>query len=95
MLCALRCIITPYALPYDARQSLRLILTPDEYNKPWTLYLAPGLLTVSGLHVVWVTVISRSIKALLVGKVAIGEKLAPSYHNVAIADRWSGSVFIV
>ncbi|KAJ9104692.1 hypothetical protein QFC20_004464 [Naganishia adeliensis] len=67
-----RCIITPYALPLNARQSLRLILTPDEYTKPWTLYFAPGLLAVSGLHVFWVTVISRSIKYMLVGTMPDG-----------------------
>ncbi|KAJ9124692.1 hypothetical protein QFC24_003059 [Naganishia onofrii] len=89
-----RCIITPYALPYDARQSLRLILTPDEYNKPWTLYLAPGLLTVSGLHVVWVTVISRSIKALLVGRVAIDAYDRPGLFIVFLLFQF-GSAFLL
>ncbi len=61
-----RCIITPYKLPFHARQTLRLILTPDEYAKPWSLYLAPGLLISTGLHAGWVTVIAAGVKWVLV-----------------------------
>lgn len=66
-----RCIITPYALPSrptlaNAKLSLRLILTPDEYAKPWTLYIAPGLMASVGIHAVWVTIVARGVKWMLV-----------------------------
>lgn len=87
-----RCIITPYALPYEARQSLRLILTPDEYTKPWTLYFAPGLLAASGCHVVWVTVVARSIKYILVGKMPEGERLSTRATSDGIDTLMTGAM---
>lgn len=63
-----RCIITPYLLPFDAKMALRLVLTPDEYAKPWKLYRAPGLLVSVVLHVLWVTLVARSVKWILVSK---------------------------
>ncbi len=61
-----RCIITPYLLPYNIKTTLRLILTPDEYARPWTLYLAPGLLISTTLHALYVMVVARGMRWLLV-----------------------------
>jgi len=78
-----RCIITPYALPTrptlaNAKLSLRLILTPDEYAKPWTLYIAPGLMASVGIHAVWVTIVARGVKWMLVSHDENGESVLDS-----------------
>lgn len=73
-----RCIITPYLLPSTPTRtnfltSLRLILTPDEFAKPWSLYLAPGLLVSTGLHAGWVTVVAAGVRKVLVSTEEDGE----------------------
>ena len=57
----------------NAKLSLRLILTPDEYAKPWTLYIAPGLMASVGIHAIWVTMVARGVKWLLVSYDEEGE----------------------
>ena len=57
----------------NAKLSLRLILTPDEYAKPWTLYIAPGLMASVGVHAIWVTMVARGVKWLLVSYDEEGE----------------------
>jgi hypothetical protein len=81
-----RCIITPYSLPTrptlsNAKLSLRLILTPDEYTKPWTLYIAPGLVASVGIHAVWVTIVARGVKWMLVSYDELGKSSQP-YHTL-------------
>jgi hypothetical protein len=84
-----RCIITPYALPMkptiaNAKLSLRLILTPDEYAKPWTLYIAPGLMASVGIHAIWVTIVARGVKWLLVSYDELGKFEASNSSDLSI-----------
>ena len=61
-------IITPYRLPNDPRTSLRIILSPLELATPWILYLTPGLLAVSFIHALCVTLLARTVRVALIGQ---------------------------
>lgn len=63
----IRSIITPYRLPYNPRSCLRILLSPSELAKPHTLYLTPGLLAVTALHAVSVTLVARFIRGIVLG----------------------------
>ncbi|KAI0374132.1 mitochondrial carrier [Pilatotrama ljubarskyi] len=64
-----RSIVTPYKLPYFAPiYSLRILLTPTERRRPWTLYLAPGLLATQMLQILYAVVVLRSFRLLLLSK---------------------------
>ncbi|KAI0314085.1 mitochondrial carrier [Amylostereum chailletii] len=61
-----RSITTPHRLPYfKPAHSLRVLLTPTERRKPWTLYLTPGLLAAEILHISYVVIGIRSLRHLL------------------------------
>ncbi|KAG0707328.1 mitochondrial carrier [Suillus ampliporus] len=66
-----RAITTPHKLPYlNAIYSLRVLLTPTERQKPWILYLTPGLLAVQVAHIAYVVLGLRSIRQLLLPELA-------------------------
>ncbi|KAI0675211.1 mitochondrial carrier [Trametes maxima] len=61
-----RSIVTPYKLSYfSLMHSLRILLTPTERRRPWTLYLTPGLLAAELLQVLYALVVLRSFRNLL------------------------------
>ncbi|KAH7907075.1 mitochondrial carrier [Hygrophoropsis aurantiaca] len=67
-----RAITTPYKLPYlNAIYSLRILLTPTERQRPWRLYLTPGLLAAQVLHTAFKLGL-RSICQLLLPEIASG-----------------------
>lgn len=47
--------------------ALKLILTPVELAKPWTLYLTPGLLLVTFAQACYVTLFARTVRRVLLG----------------------------
>lgn len=60
-------IITPYKLPNSVKGSLRILLTPLELAKPYTLYLTPGLLATTLTHVVCATLLARTTRIFFLG----------------------------
>ncbi|XAO23179.1 hypothetical protein I312_101957 [Cryptococcus bacillisporus CA1280] len=62
-----RAIITPYKLPNSAKGSLRILLTPLERSKPYTLYMTPGLLATTLTHVVCATLLARTMRIFFLG----------------------------
>lgn len=62
-----RAIITPYKLPNSVKGSLRILLTPLELAKPYTLYLTPGLLATTLTHVVCATLLARTTRIFFLG----------------------------
>lgn len=94
-----RCIITPYALPSrptiaNAKLALRLILTPDEYAKPWTLYIAPGLMASVGIHAIWVTMVARGAKWLLVSYDELGNINSMTLFIIFLIFQLASSIFL-
>jgi hypothetical protein len=64
---AFSAITTPYKLPYfNPVYSLRLLLTPTERRRPWTIYLTPGLFTAQFIHLAYKIVFLGSLRRLLV-----------------------------
>lgn len=63
-----RSIITPYRLPLNARESLRILLSDHERSSPLALYLTPGLLLVVALKTVATAIVAGSLRILLIGK---------------------------
>lgn len=62
----LSAITTPHKLPWFAPlRSLQILLTPTEFHKPWKIYLAPGLIPARMLHVLWLAVVQRTVRGLL------------------------------
>lgn len=47
--------------------ALKLILTPSELAKPWSLYLTPGLLITTFIQACYVTLFARTVRRTLVG----------------------------
>ncbi|WVQ82656.1 hypothetical protein IAT38_004788 [Cryptococcus sp. DSM 104549] len=68
-----RSIITPYKLPLNPRTSLRVLLSPLELAKPYTLYLTPGLLATTFIHALCATLIARSMRVFFLGTAVIDE----------------------
>jgi len=61
-----RAITTPHKLPwFSPLKSLQILLTPYELHRPWMIYLAPGLLLSRCLHVLWVILVQRGVRRLL------------------------------
>ncbi|KAG2015483.1 hypothetical protein CC2G_008752 [Coprinopsis cinerea AmutBmut pab1-1] len=61
-----RSITTPAKLGYfNVMQALRVLLTPTERQRPWVLYLTPGLMAAEISHIVWVVVILGPFRRLL------------------------------
>lgn len=62
----LSAITTPHKLPWFAPlRSLQTLLTPTEFHKPWKIYLAPGLIPARMIHVLWLAVVQRTVRGLL------------------------------
>ena len=60
-------ITTPHKLPWFAPlRALQILLTPTEFYKPWKIYLAPGLIPARMIHVLWLVVVQRSVRSLLI-----------------------------
>ncbi len=62
-------IITPYRLPSNPRASLRILLSPLELSSPHQLYLTPGLLAVTFIHSLCVTLLARTVRSTLIGSI--------------------------
>jgi hypothetical protein len=66
MIITYRAVITPYRLPtFNPVVSLRILLTPMERARPWTLYAAPGLLVSQVLHIGYVIFILNGLGRLI------------------------------
>ncbi|THH30784.1 hypothetical protein EUX98_g3405 [Antrodiella citrinella] len=62
-----RAVTTPYRLPYfRPMYSLRILLTPTERRRPWTLYLTPGLFFAQFLHSAYAIIVLRTVRRFLV-----------------------------
>ena len=62
-----RAITTPHRLPmFSPRVALRLLLTSYERRRPWVLYLTPGLVMAQTLHIVFVSLVFRLVRLILV-----------------------------
>ena len=62
----LSAITTPHKLAWFAPlRSLQILLTPTEFYKPWKIYLAPGLIPARMIHVLWLVVVQRAVRSLL------------------------------
>jgi hypothetical protein len=62
----LSAITTPHKLPWFAPlRSLQILLTPTEFYKPWKIYRAPGLVPARLIHVLWLAIIQRTVRRLL------------------------------
>jgi hypothetical protein len=62
----LSAITTPHKLPWCAPlRSLQILLTPTEFYKPWKIYLAPGLIPARMIHVLWLVIVQRTVRSLL------------------------------
>src|SRR5258706_4388685 len=62
----LSAITTPHKLPWFAPlRSLQTLLTPTEFYKPWKIYLAPGLIPARMIHVLWLVIVQRTVRSLL------------------------------
>lgn len=61
-------VTTPHKLPWFAPiRSLQILLTQTELYHPWRLYLAPGLIASRTIHVLWLILVQRTIRVLLIG----------------------------
>ncbi|KAL7409242.1 mitochondrial carrier, partial [Mrakia frigida] len=63
-----RAITTPYILPTDLRSfrvSLSALFTPHEREKPWVLYLTPGLLASTAAFVFWTVFVMRIVRSVI------------------------------
>lgn len=59
-------VVTPYRLPYfNPMYSLRILLTPTERSRPWTLYMTPGLLLAEVAHIFYTGIVLRTLRAIL------------------------------
>ena len=62
----LSAITTPHKLPWFAPlRALQILLTPTEFHKPWKIYFAPGLIPARMLHVLWLVIVQRTVRSLL------------------------------
>lgn len=60
-------ITTPYKLPYfGVFYSLRVLLTPTERRRPWTIYFTPGLFAAQFLHLAYKIVFIGSLRRALI-----------------------------
>jgi hypothetical protein len=61
-----RAITTPRKLPFfGLTRSLRALLTPTERQRPWLLYLTPGLMTAQIAHISYVVLVLSTIRRFL------------------------------
>lgn len=60
-------ITTPHRLPYfNALYSIRVLLTPTERRRPWTIYLTPGLLAAQFTHLAYKIVLVGTLRRVLI-----------------------------
>jgi len=68
-----RAITTPHKLAtFAPRTALRILLTSYERRRPWILYFTPGLVAGQMLHILFVALISRLVRLVLVPALADG-----------------------
>ncbi|GMK57172.1 hypothetical protein CspeluHIS016_0400060 [Cutaneotrichosporon spelunceum] len=70
-----RAIITPYRLPMNVRDSLRILLSDHERSSPLALYLTPGLLAVVALKTVATAIVAGVLRLVLIGNEKQIEKI--------------------
>lgn len=49
-----------------------MLLTPTERRRPWTIWLTPGLMAAEASHIIYVVVILKSIRRLLLPALSTG-----------------------
>jgi hypothetical protein len=62
-----RSVITPYKLPNNLRESLKILLSEHELSHPTALYKTPGLLAITAIHVLVGSVIAHFIRFAILG----------------------------
>lgn len=67
---------------------MKILLSIRELSKPWTLYLTPGLLLVTFLHSLSVTLVARTMRLLFLGSPDAGD----IWNNAAW---WRWVLFII
>ncbi|PSR81156.1 hypothetical protein PHLCEN_2v6491 [Hermanssonia centrifuga] len=70
-----RSITTPYKLAFfRPLHALRVLLTPTERRRPWTIYKTPGLLFARFLHIAYKVGILGLLKSLLLPRMLVDEE---------------------
>ncbi|KAG8897971.1 hypothetical protein FRB99_007745 [Tulasnella sp. 403] len=91
-----RAITTPHRLPaFGPRVSLRLLLTAYERSRPWVLYLTPGLLAGQALHTVFVSLVFRVVRLVVVPSLAYGLDGAEEDGTIRNVSTIRLSIFIL
>lgn len=91
-----RAITTPHRLPVNSpRTSIRLLLTSYERRHPWVLYLTPGLVAGQLLHILFISLVSRLVRAVLVPTLANGLDSATEDGTIVKLSTFRLSVFIL
>ncbi|CED84597.1 Mitochondrial substrate/solute carrier [Phaffia rhodozyma] len=73
-----RSIVTPHLLPWSPKKAAKIILTPYERSKPWIIFLTPGLLAATAIHVLYIVVVSKTVRSFVVPELANGIFKNPS-----------------
>jgi len=80
---------------FSPRVSLRLLLTSYERRRPWMLFLTPGLLLAQTLHIVFVALVFRLVRLLLVPALANGLGSAEEDGTISSISTVRLSIFIL
>jgi hypothetical protein len=72
-----------------------LLFTPYERSRPWVLYLTPGLLLAQLFHILFIAVVSRLVRALLVPALANGLEDAQRSGKSAEISTVGLSIFVL
>jgi len=93
-----RAITTPYKLPwFNALYSLRVLLTPTERRRPWTLYVTPGLLISEVLSTIYIVLILDPVRSWIFPSLAnqtVGVTSIAEDFSAARLSLYMGLVFI-
>ena len=61
-----RTVTTPHKLPwFNALYCFRILLTPTECRRPWTLFLAPGLLLSETISLVYIVLVLQPVRRVI------------------------------
>jgi hypothetical protein len=92
MVITYRAIITPYRLPaFNPSVSLRVLLTPTERNRPWRLYLTPGLLASQLSHIAYVVFILNFVGRVILVAPPVDGNEPPQF----MVEPWRVAVYFV
>jgi len=65
-----RSIVTPQLLSWNPVKAAQIILTAYEQSKPWVLLKAPGPLIVTFVQVIWLAVVVKAVRHLLLPEIS-------------------------